>query len=602
MERESHPNNQPNAAGRGIPLPHSALEAGLSRFAGSSKEDSSGKKEKKKTKAGSKARAAARTVLGGQVADSGLATGGEAPQVQAETLSTWRRLLTAEPAGKVNDTADGAGKENKAQADASKPSDETAAADQQQEAAADSRTSDAAMEAMEFPIDAAKAQGAAEERNKPAQESRGEEMAVPESANEPPLTPPPLVPWMHEQILPADPADDGHYEQSIARDLPPLPEGEPGDNGYEPPEPPLPPGSGNGIPSDGPQRYERTQELASGLAVGQPRYETTTPPGLERTPADVSRAAWMGVAFGWFIGRRGKGKAVKRAVAAVEARYKKLMAKSASRPAAGGVAERAYARSGTDIETIEMPPSETTPSPETRSLAAAAAEKPAVPSHIRIDLVRERTAPSPAWVMTGVAPKVTARTMERLAAAPLPEALALPAAAAAARSRAEHAPQPVLGAKSEAALGKDEMMQMAKTIKIEGVPLSEIYGSKQIDEEGLRAVIETYLRGGDVQQRLSYEIIEKQKSFERDPLSRKRSHGQFRQAIQAFGQASNRAAEKGVEAARSAQKVAGKAGQSLRDGAQKASTTISNSSDNQLWLGVTAIAIIWTLILFLILG
>ncbi len=158
---------------------------------------------------------------------------------------------------------------------------------------------------------------------------------------------------------------------------------------------------------------------------------------------------------------------------------------------------------------------------------------------------------------------------------------------------------------SERSYGKLEIERLASTIMIDGISLKDIYESKQIDEEGLRAVVETYLRGGDIKKQLNMEIIEKQKSFERDPFTRKNNHkhshntGNLRQTV---SQASKKIVAQSVVVANTTRKKAVKAGKSLASSTLKAQETLSEGSDTRRWTGIAAVIVIYTIILILLLG
>lgn len=62
-----------------------------------------------------------------------------------------------------------------------------------------------------------------------------------------------------------------------------------------------------------------------------------------------------------------------------------------------------------------------------------------------------------------------------------------------------------------------ELLAASTQIEVEGTTLKNIYEAKLISEQGLRNVINTYERGGDVKRVLQQEIVEQQREFERDP-------------------------------------------------------------------------------------
>lgn len=190
-------------------------------------------------------------------------------------------------------------------------------------------------------------------------------------------------------------------------------------------------------------------------------------------------------------------------------------------------------------------------------------------------------------------------------------------------------PRPVASERlerSEQSLGTIELEQLAKTIMVDGISLQEIYATKQIDEEGLRAVVEIHLRGGNVdamRRQLNQEIIEQQRKFERDPFY-KRDNRTTSQADNQTDSASRLAttlASKKIisqsvllvgavaSSTRKATKdVAKKAGKSISDNVLKAqdrsaqSSLTSGTSDARNWISIAAVVVIYSIILILLLN
>lgn len=67
---------------------------------------------------------------------------------------------------------------------------------------------------------------------------------------------------------------------------------------------------------------------------------------------------------------------------------------------------------------------------------------------------------------------------------------------------------------------KAELIKVAEKIKIDGTTLKKIFENQLITEKGLRRIVSTFLRGGNVKRALNREIMERQIDFERDPLMR----------------------------------------------------------------------------------
>ena len=74
--------------------------------------------------------------------------------------------------------------------------------------------------------------------------------------------------------------------------------------------------------------------------------------------------------------------------------------------------------------------------------------------------------------------------------------------------------------KPVAVLSKNELVKIAENIKIDGTTLRKIFESHLISEKGLRRVISTFLRGGNIKRALNREILQRQIDFEKDPVLR----------------------------------------------------------------------------------
>ncbi len=74
--------------------------------------------------------------------------------------------------------------------------------------------------------------------------------------------------------------------------------------------------------------------------------------------------------------------------------------------------------------------------------------------------------------------------------------------------------------KPVAVLSKNELVKVAENIKIDGTTLKKIFESHLISENGLRRVISTFLRGGNIKRALNREILQRQIDFEKDPILR----------------------------------------------------------------------------------
>ncbi len=157
-------------------------------------------------------------------------------------------------------------------------------------------------------------------------------------------------------------------------------------------------------------------------------------------------------------------------------------------------------------------------------------------------------------------------------------------------------------------MSRSELVKIAKGVKIDGVRLSEVFDAKRIDQEGLRAIVETFLRGGDVRKQLMEELVAKEQSFERDPHLR-HQRSTKRQKPSRLGVLATTAAtgakvlfeQHGSQLAATSQKQVKKAGKVLANGAKMAQHDIIDNSNITDWLSITAIVIVWSLILILLL-
>lgn len=76
--------------------------------------------------------------------------------------------------------------------------------------------------------------------------------------------------------------------------------------------------------------------------------------------------------------------------------------------------------------------------------------------------------------------------------------------------------------KSVSVMKKEELISLAKEVKIDGTNLKKIFESRLITEKGLRRILSVFLRGGNVKRALNREILQKQSDFEKDPVLRDR--------------------------------------------------------------------------------
>jgi hypothetical protein len=151
----------------------------------------------------------------------------------------------------------------------------------------------------------------------------------------------------------------------------------------------------------------------------------------------------------------------------------------------------------------------------------------------------------------------------------------------------------------QAQLGAAELRELSKQIKVDGVALSEVLAARRIDEEGMRAIVQTFLRGGDVRAQLTREVVNHEKSFERDPLTRHQTSGQMRTAL---ANTSTKAAQKGHRLTKTSGMAARQATRILKGAAKQAGQELRGSGFAERWPSITAIAVIYTFIIILLLS
>lgn len=69
-------------------------------------------------------------------------------------------------------------------------------------------------------------------------------------------------------------------------------------------------------------------------------------------------------------------------------------------------------------------------------------------------------------------------------------------------------------------MGRNELLEVGESIRVEGVSVTEMYRAERIDEEGLKRIIVEFLRGERIEKIISEEVLRQQMRFERDPQLR----------------------------------------------------------------------------------
>jgi hypothetical protein len=148
-------------------------------------------------------------------------------------------------------------------------------------------------------------------------------------------------------------------------------------------------------------------------------------------------------------------------------------------------------------------------------------------------------------------------------------------------------------------LGLAELIKLSKKIKIDGVKLHEIFTAGRIDEAGLRAVVQEFLRGGNVRKQLTDEIVNREKSYERDPSIRHLTSDQVRDKL---ANTSVKVVQKGYQLGKTSKHVTREATRVLKDAATQANQNLHDSGIDVPWPSIAAIVIIYTLIIILLIA
>lgn len=77
------------------------------------------------------------------------------------------------------------------------------------------------------------------------------------------------------------------------------------------------------------------------------------------------------------------------------------------------------------------------------------------------------------------------------------------------------------GHETEIRMDPRELLEVADSIRVEGVSLADMFHAERIDEEGLRRIIGEFLKGQRIEKTISEEVLRQQMRFERDPQMRK---------------------------------------------------------------------------------
>jgi len=322
------------------------------------------------------------------------------------------------------------------------------------------------------------------------------------------------------------------------------------------------------------------------------RYESPIPPGYQRSEKDVRRAALTGLLAGWWFGRRGKRKAVERA-------------------------HKAGAQQGISKTKANQPPAPRYPQLEAEPIHSYQTPE----SRIVVQSLSTESRPTQLQVAAETTTKVVEKMVSPIAAIeifdrainrPALERKEVPLGTKIIISKVAEL---AVGARSERQLGSREVLRLAKDIKIDGIPLKEIYKAKRIDEAGMRAVVDTYLQGGDVRQQLAEEVTVKERSYERDPVFRhnRQANGERERHTASGSTSSNNSDSVGGSlgqtlghtlgaVASTTQKTAQTAGKAIASGAKTAQRDLIDNSNTTDWLSITAVVILYSIILILLVG
>lgn len=188
-----------------------------------------------------------------------------------------------------------------------------------------------------------------------------------------------------------------------------------------------------------------------------------------------------------------------------------------------------------DLPRLEIRPRHFYTEPEVRQPGATGAEhdilpslngsgenKPAeaqpVPSS---EIVNEDKVPSPAERLQELAAQ-KARRAEELEQKNSDEAALPEAEHVRPRAEVNEHVRAITGEKLESNISMelDELLDIAESVRVEGVSVAEMFRVERIDEEGLRRIISEFLRGQRIEGVVTDEILRQQMRFERDPQLR----------------------------------------------------------------------------------
>lgn len=377
----------------------------------------------------------------------------------------------------------------------------------------------------------------------------------------------------------------------------------------------------------------RTQyaEAPASVPLAGNRYESPTPPGYQRTPADVNRAAWTGLFVGWWFGRRGKRKAieqarkagVKQGIASAKAGQQVAMPRR--------TAESYVAPANPRLEAEPLYPYR---APEAgRTVVQPLSVEAHVARRQQAEPLRQlQVAGEAGFVLDRlVSPIAAIAVFDRAVNRPALERVELPSGVRAAAAKVAEllvtktpdgsSPAARIGNGIERQLGSRELLRLSKDIKIEGISLKEIYKAKRIDEDGLRSIVSTYLAGGDVRKQLAHEVSVKEQSYERDPVLRHQQQddsgepkpetgsGRRPRTVLATSDIESGAARASVGqtlghafgvVAASTESTARSAGRAIASSAKTAQRDLIDNSNTTDWLSITAVVVLYSIILMLL--
>ena len=149
-------------------------------------------------------------------------------------------------------------------------------------------------------------------------------------------------------------------------------------------------------------------------------------------------------------------------------------------------------------------------------------------------------------------------------------------------------------------MGMDELLEVAESVRIDGVSIAEMFRAERIDEEGLHRIISDFLRGRRIERAVAEEVLRQQMRFERDPQLRQIPLSATRDEAMAFAQANQREMQRRVFNAQTMRRQADKIADRLAVGIDRTVEAAENNPNIAKTVGTIVAVIAYFVVLILI--